>query len=57
MKKLYITQVGMKLFGVTQNSTKMFHLAQFEWSYCHSARVDLVCWNFAQIFSNYGNVF
>jgi len=28
MKWLYIIQIGMKLFEVTQNWMKMFHLAQ-----------------------------
>ena len=48
MKVLYITQIEMKLFEVsevTQNWTKMFNLPKFEWSYYHLARDDEVCGN------------
>jgi len=56
MKWLHIIQIGIKLFEVTQNWMKMFHLAEVEWSYLMFVQNLFSLMEFTQVFPIYGNI-
>jgi len=57
MKRLYITQIGIKLFEFTQIWKKLLHLPKFEWSYYCLLQVHLVYLNIIyQNFPIHGNI-
>ena len=56
MKRLYIIQIGMKLFEVTQN-WMMFHLARSWMELLLFGQSQFSRLEFTQIFPIYGNIF
>ena len=57
MKWLYIIQIGMKSFEVTQNWMKMFHLARSLMELLLFGQSWFSLLEFTQIFPIYGNIF
>jgi len=55
MKWLYIIQIGIKLFEVTQNWMKMFHLARSWMELLLFVQSWFSLLEFTQIFPIYGN--